>query len=81
MVYEDVTSWLDSGCTVDVVLFDFSKAFDVVSLLEINSIGSPIGLSAVGVSRCLLDWIEDFLVGRMMCVSVSGKKCLTGLID
>ena len=30
LVYDDVTSWLDSGYVVDVVLFDFSKAFDVV---------------------------------------------------
>ena len=27
-----MTSWLDSGAVVDVVLFDFGKAFDVVCL-------------------------------------------------
>ena len=71
LVYEDVTMWLDSGCCVDMVLFDFSKAFDVVShevLLD--------KLSLLGISGRLLGWIGDFLVGRQMCVSVSGARSL-----
>ena len=31
IVYNDVSLWVDSGYVVDIVLFDFSKAFDVVS--------------------------------------------------
>ena len=68
LVYEDVTAWLDSGYSVDVVMFDFSKAFDVVShgvLID--------KLSALGVSGRLLEWIGGFLVGRQMWVSVSSS--------
>ena len=65
LVYDRVTKWVDGGYTVDVVLFDFAKAFDVVDhrlLLE--------KLSLVGVGGCLLGWIGQFLVGRMMRVVV-----------
>lgn len=67
LVYDEVSRWLDSGFVVDVVLFDFSKAFDVVShavLIE--------KLKLLGVGNPLLDWLSDFLIGRMMSVSVSG---------
>ena len=67
LVYHDVTGWLDTGFSVDVVLLDFSKAFDVVShsiLVE--------KLELLGISGGLLDWIKDFLNDREMCVSVSG---------
>ncbi|KAK3886186.1 hypothetical protein Pcinc_009646 [Petrolisthes cinctipes] len=67
LVYDDVTSWLDSGCVVDVVLFDFSKAFDVVChTILIDK------LRHIGVGGRLLDWISDFLTDRTMRVSVSG---------
>ena len=67
LVYDEVSSWVDSGFVVDVVLFDFSKAFDVVShtvLIE--------KLKSLGVGNPLLGWLSDFLVGRIMSVSVSG---------
>ena len=66
-MYNDVTSWLDSGFAVDVILFDFSKAFDVVchrtliDKLKLLRVGNP-----------LLAWISNFLMGRTMKVSVSG---------
>ena len=67
------------GASVDVVLFDFSKAFDVVShgvLIE--------KLSLLGVSGMLLSWISDFLCDREMRVSVSGvcsssRRVLSGV--
>ncbi|KAK3858692.1 hypothetical protein Pcinc_035135 [Petrolisthes cinctipes] len=65
LVYDDVTSWLDSGCVVDVVLFDFSKAFDIVC--HTNLIDK---LRHIGVGGRLLDWISDFLTDRTMRVSV-----------
>ena len=67
LVYNDVTTWLDSGYTVDLVLFDFSKAFDVVShgiLMD--------KLAMLGIGGRLHGWIGDFLADRQMCVSVSG---------
>ena len=51
---------------VDMVLLDFSKAFDVVShvvLLE--------KLRDLGVGAMLLNWIREFLSNRSMCVRVS----------
>ena len=67
LVYNDITSWLDSGHAADVVLFDFSKAFDKVSHSVLLR-----KLRLLGVTGSLLDWIGSFLVGRSMSVSVLG---------
>lgn len=67
LVYNDVTSWVDSGYVVDIVLFDFSKAFDVVCHTTLVT-----KLKQLGIGGRLLDWISDFLIGRSMSVSVSG---------
>ena len=67
LVYNDITLWLDQGCAVDLVLFDFSKAFDVVShhiLLE--------KLQELGINTDLISWIESFLIGRSMAVALDG---------
>ena len=68
VVYDDITSWLDSGHVVDIVLFDFSKAFDVVPHSVLMG-----KLSLLGVSGCLYEWIGSFLSNRSMHVSVSGS--------
>ena len=55
------------GIIADVVLFGFAKAFDVVShhlLLD--------KLRLLGICNPLIDWIADFLIGRVMRVLVSG---------
>ena len=67
LVYDDVSCWLDSGESVDIVFFDFAKAFDTVShgLLLVK-------LRHLGVSGSILSWLGDFLLGRTMQVSVSG---------
>ena len=67
LTYNSITSWVDRGFTADLILFDFSKAFDVVNhtiLLQ--------KLSCLGISGTLLQWIQNFLVQRTMSVSVSG---------
>lgn len=79
LVYDNVTAWLDAGYIVDVVLFDFSKAFDIVS--------HPIlidKLKLLGIKGPLLSWIADFLQGRTMHVTISGctsapKEVLSGV--
>lgn len=65
--YNDVSDWLDSGMVVDLILFDFSKAFDVVchSVLLRK-------LQSIGIHGHLLRWIERFLLGRTMRVSIQG---------
>jgi hypothetical protein len=68
IVYNDVSKWLDNGSVVDLIMFDFAKAFDVVS--------HPILLAklhSIGIHTRLINWIEDFLVGRKMSVSVKGE--------
>ena len=67
LVYSEIASVVDSGMVVDMVLLDFSKAFDVVShvvLLE--------KLRDLGVGAMLLNWIRGFLSNRSMCVRVGG---------
>jgi hypothetical protein len=67
LAYSDVSNWVDDGFVVDVVLLDFSKAFDVVSHdVLIHKLGE------VGVGAVLLGWIRSFLVGRSMRVAVDG---------
>lgn len=69
MTYEDVTQSLDAGNTVDLILFDYSKAFDVIShelLLE--------KLSLLGITGNILLWIKDFLTDRVMNVVVAHTK-------
>ena len=68
LVYSEVVRWVDAGKVVDMVYLDFSKAFDLVShriLLE--------KLSLLGFDNCIIGWVEGFLVGRYMSVSVAGK--------
>lgn len=55
LVYNDVASWFELGYCVDIVLFDFSKAFDVVSHDVLIK-----KLRLLGIGRPLLDWIRDF---------------------
>ena len=67
LVYDEVSKWLDDGCVTDLVMFDFAKAFDVVShsiLLR--------KLHLIGIAEPLIYWIEDFLIGRSLSVSVKG---------
>ena len=66
-VMDEWISILDRGGAVDVIYFDFMKAFDKVShsrllmKLESNGIGGP-----------LLTWIKAFLSGRKQRVVVNG---------
>lgn len=67
LVYDSITGWFDQGDAVDLILFDFAKAFDVVSHPILLS-----KLSCLGIDTRLIYWIEDFLSGRTMSVSVKG---------
>ena len=66
--YGNIVKWVDKGLIVDVIFMDFSKAFDRVSHSLLIS-----KLRLLGFDGKLVDWIESFLVGRTMSVSVSGK--------
>ena len=75
LVYDDVSKCLDDGSVVDLIMFDFAKAFDSVS--------HPILLTKLhllGIDTHLIRWIEDFLVGRKMSVSVKGRSSRPHLV-
>ena len=57
--------WLDEGFDVDVLLFDFSKAFDIVChRILIDK------LKCLGIGGRILSWLQDFLHGRCMRAKV-----------
>ena len=67
LTYDDITKEVDHGQMVDLIFFDFSKAFDTVChniLIQ--------KLRAIGVSQQLTNWIQQFLVARSMQVRVHG---------
>ena len=56
--YDQVTCLVDEGKAVDVIFFDFSKAFDAVPhgiLLE--------KLASHGLDKCTLCWVKKWLDG------------------
>ena len=63
--YDYVSFHLDQGSDVDVLLFDYSKAFDVVNHQVLIS-----KLFLIGIRNPLLGWIKDFLTSRSMQVVV-----------
>ena len=65
LVYEEVSACVDDGEVVDIVLCDYSKAFDVVchSILLAK-------LSSIGIDGQILAWITSFLSDRSMEVLV-----------
>ena len=61
LTYDYISSAVDSGKLVDLLFFDFSKAFDRVShsvLLD--------KLVCIEVHSSLVAWISEFLRGRSM---------------
>lgn len=65
LTYNDISYAIDLGNNVDLILFDFSKAFDTVChdiLLD--------KLRKLGITGKLLGWIREFLKSRVMNVVV-----------
>ena len=69
LVYNTVSKNTDLGGVTDVILFDFSKAFDVVCHDIMIS-----KLKAIGLGGSLLDWISSFLHNGQMQVCVKDAK-------
>ena len=79
LVYETVSKQRDQGAMTDVILFDFTKAFDVV--VHDFMIAK---LKALGIEGNFLKWLTCFLKDRSMRVCVKGhvsksKPVLSGV--
>ena len=61
----------DEGKQTDVILLDFSKAFDRVAHMRLCH-----KLAHLGIKGSLLKWIECFLSDRMQHVIVNGERSL-----
>ena len=67
IVYETVSGIVDNGGTVDVIYFDYSKAFDVVNHEILLT-----KLRSIGIKGEILAWISSFLTDRTLQVCVKG---------
>ena len=63
------TKALNDGYSVDVLYFDFQKAFDSVPH---NCLVSK--LQGCGISGHVLEWIRNFLVGRKLKIVLNGHQ-------
>ena len=66
---DDITNYLDNGNNVDLIIIDFSNAFDKISHNKLIYI-----LSKYGISGNLLAWIKDFLTNRKFYVNFGNCK-------
>ncbi|PKU38375.1 rna-directed dna polymerase from mobile element jockey-like [Limosa lapponica baueri] len=67
--YDGITGWIDEGRAVDVVYFDFSKAFDTVShSILIDK------LRKCGLEEWTVRWIENWLKERAQRVVIRGTE-------
>ena len=66
--YNDITIMMGQGKTIDLIFFDFAKAFDTVCHSVLLS-----KLHCLGIDDELIDWIQYFL-----CNSQSGKSAKFG---
>ena len=67
-VMEDFTVYIDNGHPIDVIYFDFRKAFDQVPHRRLL-----YKLLSYGFTGNLLGWITDFLKNRIQNVRVGNK--------
>jgi len=67
LTLHDLASGLDSGDQINVVLLDFSKAFDKVPQKRLI-----YKLNHYGIHGTVLDWISSFLYERSQQVQVEG---------
>ena len=67
-VYQDIADSVDNGDMIEAIVFDFSKAFDLVAhdrlLMKIEN---------SGVDSKLFAWVREFLLGRTQRVKVGGQ--------
>ena len=68
-VIETWTDQLEKGMDIDVLYFDFSKAFDTVPHRRLLS-----KLQSYKISKQIIDWVEAYLSNRKQRVLVNGTR-------
>ena len=66
---QDLAKEMQGGGQTDIIVMDFSKAFDKVPHNELL-----LKLSNYGVDTYTLNWIKNFLKNRKQCVVLEGVK-------
>ena len=66
--FEEITKWVDEGSPVDVIYFDFQKAFDKVPHQRLI-----LKLKSHGMGNSIINWIEQWLTDRRQRVVVDGE--------
>ena len=61
MFLEEIIKWIDEGSPVDIIYLDFQTAFDKVPHQRLL-----LKLKAHGIRDGIINWIEKWLVDRMM---------------
>ena len=69
LTVQDLARGLDEGKQIDVILLDFSKAFDKVSHKKLLA-----KLEHYGIDGSYLGWVEDFLFNRTQTVVLNGRE-------
>jgi hypothetical protein len=69
-VCQDIVDFLDKRVGIDVIVIDFSKAFDLVPHDQLL-----MELAASGVESRVVNWVREFLVGPTQRVRVVGQLC------
>ena len=67
--FEEVLKKVDMGVPIDIIYFDFAKAFDKVSHGKLI-----FKLKKYGVSGNILNWVKSWLDDRYQRVVINGKK-------
>ncbi|CAM4639999.1 unnamed protein product [Lepidochelys kempii] len=68
--YDEITGSVDEGKAVDMLVLDFSKAFDTVSHSILAS-----KLKKYGLDERTIRWIESWLDCRAQRVVINGSMC------
>jgi hypothetical protein len=69
MLVNDLTTTMDEGKQTDLILLDFSKAFD-----KVNHEKALLKLHQYGVRGQTLKWVKSFLDNRLQSVVLNGVK-------
>ena len=69
ITYNDITAEMDDHSIVDLIFFDYTKAFDKVCHHLL--LGK---LADIGVNTQLINWIDNFLTARRMQVKIMGSS-------